>query len=418
MPAPERTQVFISYSHEDAEWLTRLQTMLRPLTRNHTLTVWDDTRIQAGTRWKEEIQQALARAKLAVLLVSPNFLNSDFIANHELPPLLKAAEEGGLTILWVAVRASLYKETEIAEFQAVNNPAKPLNSLEPWQVDEELVKIAEKIKEAVSQQGSRGNPPQPMPGKLLIGKQPFEPEMIRIPAGEFLMGSDPQHDEYAVDDEQPQHRLYLPEYYLAKTPVTSAQYRAFVLATEHEAPAVWTNRRPPDGEEDHPVVHVSWYDAQDYCRWLAEVTGRNYGLPSEAEWEKGARGTDGHIYPWGSRWESTRCNSYESGVRKTTSVDAYPQGASPFGVLDMAGNVWEWTRSLVGDDASKPAYRYPYKLNDGRENLEAVRDVFRSVRGGAFDGALMNVRGAYRIRGRPSGRLRILGFRVVVRPSS
>jgi iron(II)-dependent oxidoreductase len=105
-------------------------------------------------------------------------------------------------------------------------------------------------------------------------------------------------------------------------------------------------------------------------------------------------------------------------VRKTTSVDTYPQGASPFGVLDMAGNVWEWTRSLVGDDASKPSYRYPYKLNDGRENLQAAREVFRSVRGGAFDGALMNVWDAYRIRGRPSGRLRILGFRVVVRPSS
>jgi formylglycine-generating enzyme required for sulfatase activity len=98
------------------------------------------------------------------------------------------------------------------------------------------------------------------------------------------------------------------------------------------------------------------------------VTGGRYTLSSEAEWEKGARGADGRISPWGHRRESSRCNSDESGVRKTTAVHTYPQGASPYGVLDMEGNVWEWTRSLE-------EYRYPYKLDDGRENPEAARDV-------------------------------------------
>ena len=94
------------------------------------------------------------------------------------------------------------------------------------------------------------------------------------------------------------------------------------------------------------MVHVFWHDAVAYFNWLAEVTSKPYRLPSEAEWEKGARGSDGRIYPWGDQWDVKRCNSLESGKRDTTPVGAYTQGASPYGCLDMAGNVWEWTRSL------------------------------------------------------------------------
>src|SRR5215510_8254647 len=182
--------------------------MLRPLTRNHALDVWVDTCIQAGSKWREDIQEALARANVAVLLVSPNFLASDFIANDELPALLKAAKEDGLVILWVAVSYSLYEVTDIAEYQAANNPARPLTALSPSEQDEELMKIAQKIREAATrpiapQPGSSpaSISPQP-PGGLLLPKQPFEPELILIPAGEFLMGSDPQQDQAAEDDEQ------------------------------------------------------------------------------------------------------------------------------------------------------------------------------------------------------------------------
>jgi hypothetical protein len=150
--ATSRHQIFISYSHEDKKWLAKLQTMLKPLVRKDSISVWDDTKIKAGAKWKEEIKGALGAAKVAVLLVSPHLLGSDFIAQHELPPILDAAEKEGLVILWVYVSNCLYETTEIKDYQAAHDISKPLDSLTPAKQNVVLADVCRKIEAAANPQ--------------------------------------------------------------------------------------------------------------------------------------------------------------------------------------------------------------------------------------------------------------------------
>jgi len=170
-----------------------------------------------------------------------------------------------------------------------------------------------------------------------------------------------------------------------------------VQASDHRPPRDWEEDRPPKGKESHPVVYVDWYDALAYCDWLSRVLRRTVTLPSEAQWEKAARGDrDTREYPWGEAFEPGLCNSLKLALGDTTPVGIFPAGASPYGVLDMAGNVWEWTRSLWRRAEEDTEFGYPYRPDDGRENLEADRGIPRVLRGGAFyDGAGL-VRCAYR----------------------
>jgi formylglycine-generating enzyme required for sulfatase activity len=258
--------------------------------------------------------------------------------------------------------------------------------------------------------------PAPEPAPALPARQPFEPELILIPAGEFLMGSTREQVEQLiaqganrkwVEGELPQHSVDLPDYYIAKTLVTNVQYAVFAEATGRG--------KPVEGKEDHPVVNVTWHDAMAYCAWLAKRTGKVYRLPSEAEWEKAARGTDGRIWPWGDEPpHKERCN-FENNVRGTTPAGRYsPDGDSPYGCVDMAGNVWEWTLSLWGKDREKPDFKYPYDSEDGREDVKAGDDNLRVLRGGAFNAKECVVRCAARDRLNPNTHGRNGGFRVCV----
>ncbi|MBU2549363.1 MAG: formylglycine-generating enzyme family protein [Proteobacteria bacterium] len=260
---------------------------------------------------------------------------------------------------------------------------------------------------------------------------------VEVPAGPFLMGSDKKQDPEARDDELPRHTIELPVYYIGRYPVTVAQFRTYIEDT---------GRKPQDpdslkGPDNHPVTRVSWHEARAYCDWLTgrlrswdgtpeplAVLLRNGAgdgkpwsiiLPSEAEWEKAARGADGRIYPWGNEIEPDRANHGETGIGAASPVGCFPAGAGPYGCLDMAGNVWEWTRSLWGKKAEKPDFKYPYDPNDRRrENLKASDDIRRVLRGGAFDYVGGVLRCAIRVRLNPVGGRRNTGFRVSLPPFS
>ncbi len=259
-----------------------------------------------------------------------------------------------------------------------------------------------------------------------------------IPKGKFLMGSSEQ-DEDAYGDEKPQHELDLPyDYWIAKYPVTVAQWRAFVEASGYRDFAQGALHDP----DNRPVRWLTWHDALAYCNWLdgvlkaqaskiepqdeaarafwgALASGKyRVTLPSEAEWEKAARGPiyiqqskiNNRIYPWDDTFDPNKANTAKTGLGTTTAVGAFPLGLSPYGCLDMSGNVWEWTRTIGNDK-----FGYPYKLDDGREDLQQ-KDALRVLRGGSYIDLADRARCAFCGRFNPDFRDLNYGFRVVVSP--
>ena len=238
---------------------------------------------------------------------------------------------------------------------------------------------------------------------------------VKIPEGEFLMGSNKDRDENAKDRELPQHTLDLPEFWINRYPVTVTQFRAFVESSGDRP----EDERSLRGFGNHPVVYVSWHEALAYCKWLTGALMRNkstpepfalllrkgwqVSLPSEAEWETAARGSDGRIYPWGDNVDPNKANYAHTGIKGTSSVGSFPGGKSPFGLLDMAGNVWEWTRSIWGEKISKPDFKYPYNPADGREDESS--SAARVLRGGSWDYGAENCRTAIRFHALPGYRL-------------
>jgi formylglycine-generating enzyme required for sulfatase activity len=250
-------------------------------------------------------------------------------------------------------------------------------------------------------------------------------EFVLVPAGEFEMGSTAEEAKEAFEDatlrssmleehvfiaETPKHTVYLDAYYISKHPVTNAQYRAFVEATGRKPPYD-TERKQHIWEQsdfsvpEQPVVGVTWFDAAAFCDWIGGQ------LPTEAQWEKAARGTDRRKYPWGNAPPNRKMAAYSKYVSHPVKVGSYPENVSPYGVMDMAGNVFEWRR----DAYNTSFYRHspsknPVYISRGKNNREHV------IRGGAFDYGTPFLRSALRMRLPADVAFRNLGFRVVYSP--
>ncbi len=280
----------------------------------------------------------------------------------------------------------------------------------------------------------------PWPGAALAATLAATfPETAPIPAGVFIAGSDQPEREaaYRLDEAAYGHsitrkgRWYEDEYrrgpqitgayHITRTPITNRQYARFIAATGHPAPGVdratwrgyglihpygrtrkfaWSARRPPVGREDHPVVLVSHGDARAYASWLSQRTGAHWRLPTEFEWEKAARGTDGRRFPWGDQFDPSRLNSHDRGPFETTAVGRFKGGASPFGVLDAAGQVFEWTGTP-----------WPQPRPKGRKAKAGARFT---VKGGSWDDKGCGICRPAARHGRPRALKHILiGFRLV-----
>lgn len=248
-------------------------------------------------------------------------------------------------------------------------------------------------------------PSEPVTGATRVREKDGMIEVF-IPAGEFLMGS----DEGAVD-EKPPHTVHLDAYWIDQTPITNAMFAQFLNERGNrkqnsvnwyvllrgrirQTGKVW---RVEKDFELHPVVNVNWYGARAYCEWAGAH------LPTEAQWEKAARGTDGRTYPWGSREPDESLVNFNKNIRTTTPVGNYPAGASPYGVLDMAGNVWEWCADWYGK-----AY---YRVSPTANPTGPRGGTDRVVRGGSWRDSAIWLRAACRGGGRMSSRTNYSGFR-------
>ena len=227
-------------------------------------------------------------------------------------------------------------------------------------------------------------------------------DWVEIPAGEFLMGSNPIELITSYPDESPEHQIDLEEFFISAKPITNAQYERFVASTGYKKPGHWIGGVVPQKKKEHPVTYIDWNDANAFANWCGA------SLPSEAQWEKSARGSDGRLFPWGDEEPTNEDANFGNSIGDTTEVGIHESGASIFGVLDLAGNVWEWTSSIHRE--------YPYNSSDGREDVNLWGA--RVVRGGNYLSAAKNIRCADRHSIYPSARDIYIGFRVATKTLS
>jgi hypothetical protein len=344
----ERRHVFISYAHEDREWMDRLKRMIKPLLRSgQELRLWDDSRIEGGMNWREETATALAEAKVALLLVSRAFLASEYLVNIEVPKLLADAKEGGLHVLWVSLSPCLVENTPIWNYQAALPPALTLAEMSQQQLQRALKTLSECILEALQA------PPIEREQELedsALSAQPFVEDNETISSEQIIrwrtrcrIWKEPLTNNCDVP------MAWIPsdtaqkvgEFLLGVEPVSLRQWQMVAGWPQQERQL---NPNPTEhGALDQPVTGINQEQALEFCRRMAVRSGRYYELPSEEQWEHACRAGSASPYSWGDTW----------------SVNMATAFANPWGLQKMHGSVWQWCRgeALRGGSWNEPFER-------------------------------------------------------------
>ncbi len=384
MSENRKLKVFLCHSKDDKP---KVRELYRHLVADGFDGWLDEEKLVPGQEWDLEIRKAVRDTDVVVVCLSNSSITKAGYVQKEIRFALDVADEQpeGATFIIPARLEECKTPSRLSKWQWVN-------------LFEETG--YEKLKEALVHQAHKtGNLVIPILHLQNELSSKNEPQMVRIPAGTFLMGSRHTRPKSLMDknrkpwdnNEKPQHTVELSEYYIGKFPVTNLIYLAFINDARYKPPSHWQGNNFETGSENHPVVNVTWADANAFTLWLRTKTHKLYRLPTEAEWEKAARGTDGRIWPWGNEPDITRCNVAETNLKTTSPIGAFsPQGDSPYGCADMIGNVWEWCGDFYNEDE--------YKKRNGIvvKDPNVVDGIDYVIRGGAYNNSLVDIRCAIR----------------------
>ena len=427
----DMTQVFLSYSRKDISFIERLAADLK----NAGIDVWYDvSRIAGGARWRSEIENALRNSQHVIVVLSPDSIVSEWVEREflfssnlrrKVIPLMYRACELPLNYVdlnYIDVQGDNYGRNFGELLKALNVDSTvsslPASRAEtasfPWKRQYLLMGggalLAAVLLGSLLWRGAFA--PEPAPTERMaatvipMSATPAPAEitdeqgvdMVLVPAGKFILGSN-----IGNFNERPVHEVELDAFYMDLNEVTNSVYGDCVDAGECTSPGLnalggFLTRYYDDPQyAEYPVVYVNWFQARTYCDW------RGAHLPTEAQWEKAARGTDGFTYPWGPYITCNRAN-YGGCINLTSAAGSFPEGVSPYGVYDMAGNVWEWVADWYSDTyyQTSPFPANPQGPADGQ---------FRVLRGGSFVDDENSQRAFYRHRELPEQFNWNIGFR-------
>ncbi len=393
------TRLFVSHSTQDNDWCRELVAALKTAGYD----VWyDEQGLTGGAVWIETLQREVQARDVFVIVLTPEAWASPWVQEEVrlalstqrtiLPVMLKPTPVAGflLTRQWVNA-ADVDTATGVQRaLAALGSPVVFPSAPAPKQI----TPAPHLVPPLLQQKG--------FIGRVIDGVEVITPPLIAIPAGPFLLGTNPRLEPEEAEREEHQRQVDVAAFYIGKFPVTVAEYACALKVQDIRPPEAWSTQA---ARPDHPATHISWKAALAYVAWLAQVTGEPWRLPTEEEWEKAARGTDGRAYPWGSAWDPSRANTEERGPGDTTPVGSYPAGASPYGALDMAGNVNEW----CGIPPDSPLFR------PGAWTGEQPKST-GYLAGGGWDEDSSHARAAYRSQLLMGSQTDDTGFRLVRQP--